>query len=350
MPPKTAPATKSKKGKEPVDPKPKTKPKPKAKVKKETKKDKPLPLIASKKTINKIKRRQSASKDKNEEVDETIVHESSLDNNSNEHDIFVSTQQCGPFKTCMETLNSIFGTANFRFSEENITVIEYNDTDGIFVYVNMRGNDIGFYHYSKEKYGDTKHLSIKLDRFYSTITTLSTKHVFSMYYNSDDPENIHTVINQPNEKTLIRDTHQLVNTNLLQKNPIDAEKYPVIIRLPSSAFQRVCRDALKCGNNIMFQSKKGYLVLNITGNRHKSREIEIVEDPKHLNFIKSDIKDDDIISAGTFNLQVIVKLNKCTSISEYVKLYMSNELPLMLEYDIGNIGFIRFFIKRIEER
>jgi hypothetical protein len=66
----------------------------------------------------------------------------------------------------------------------------------------------------------------------------------------------------------------------------------------------------------------------------------------NLIFLKNENIDD--IIQGIYSLKDLTTFAKCTSISDRAIIYMSNTLPLMLQYSVGNLGKIQLFMSQVK--
>jgi proliferating cell nuclear antigen len=139
---------------------------------------------------------------------------------------------------------------------------------------------------------------------------------------------------------------------------IDAENlgipptdYPVMIKMPSVELQRICRDlgaalsgesvTISCDkNSVRFSTQgphgSGHITLMQNSSVDKKEEEIIIECRKNLNL--------------TFALRYLNWFTKATPLSPYVYLMISDETPLAVEYRIGELGYIRYYLApKIEE-
>lgn len=57
----------------------------------------------------------------------------------------------------------------------------------------------------------------------------------------------------------------------------------------------------------------------------------------------SETKNDEIIQ-GIFELKHLTSFSKCTGMCKHVHIYIENDKPLILEYKVGDLGFVRFCV------
>jgi proliferating cell nuclear antigen len=120
-------------------------------------------------------------------------------------------------------------------------------------------------------------------------------------------------------------------------------EYKTVIKLPASEFQRICRDLSVLGDTCIISCLKEGVKFSVTGdlgtgnimlrpNANADKEEEQVtiemEEPVEL----------------TFALRYLNFFTKSTPLSSTVTLSMSKDVPLVVEYGIGDLGYIRFYL------
>lgn len=119
--------------------------------------------------------------------------------------------------------------------------------------------------------------------------------------------------------------------------------YSCVIKLPSSEFQRICRDLSQIGDSVIICCTKegvkfsatgdlgtGNIKLAQTANVDKEEEAVVIEMQEAVTL--------------TFALRYLNFFAKATPLSPQVSLSMSPEVPLVTEYKIGDMGYIRYYL------
>ncbi|KAH9609756.1 hypothetical protein KSS87_012746 [Heliosperma pusillum] len=106
---------------------------------------------------------------------------------------------------------------------------------------------------------------------------------------------------------------------------IPEEEYHAIVRMPSAEFARICRDLSSIGDTVVISVAK--------------------EGPEEAIFIEMN----EPVSL-TFALRYLNSFTKATPLSNTVTISLSSELPVVVEYKIAEMGYIRFYLApKIEE-
>ncbi|RUP47133.1 proliferating cell nuclear antigen, partial [Jimgerdemannia flammicorona] len=119
--------------------------------------------------------------------------------------------------------------------------------------------------------------------------------------------------------------------------------YDAIIHLSSSEFQRICRDLSQISESVVIEASKegvkfsatgevgnGSITLKQGGNVDKEEEQTTIELQQSVTL--------------TFSLKYLQNFTKATPLSTRVTLSMSNEVPLLVEYKLDNLGYVRYYL------
>lgn len=119
--------------------------------------------------------------------------------------------------------------------------------------------------------------------------------------------------------------------------------YSCVIKLPSGEFQRICRDLSQIGESVIICCTKegvkfsasgdlgtGNVKLAQTANVDKEEEAVIIEMQEAVTL--------------TFALRYLNFFTKATPLSGQVSLSMSPDVPLVVEYKIGDMGYVRYYL------
>ena len=138
--------------------------------------------------------------------------------------------------------------------------------------------------------------------------------------------------------------------NLLNDCPICLEQYikkDKIIELSCNhIFHKKCiKEWIKdnntcpqCRENIEIKSVETSLLLNCNGD-FASQETILLETQEGLNFSKNSNSNEPI--QGIFSLKYLCLFTKCTNLCNLLHIYIKNDYPLVIKYDIANLGHIK---------
>lgn len=124
---------------------------------------------------------------------------------------------------------------------------------------------------------------------------------------------------------------------------IPETSYSCVIKMPAAELQRICRDLSQIGESVVICCTKegvkfsasgdlgtGNIKLAQTANVDKEEDAVIIEMQEAITL--------------TFALQYLNFFTKATPLSPQVTLSMSPDVPLVLEYKIGDMGHVRYYL------
>jgi proliferating cell nuclear antigen len=130
---------------------------------------------------------------------------------------------------------------------------------------------------------------------------------------------------------------------------IPDQKYQAVIKLPSSEFQRICRDLTMVGDAVQISATKDGVKFSATGELISSNIMvrpSAGADEKPEESISIELEEN---VTQIFALRYLNSFAKATPLSSQVILSLSNDVPLVVEYIIEDIGYIRYYLApRIE--
>ena len=104
-----------------------------------------------------------------------------------------------------------------------------------------------------------------------------------------------------------------------------------------------CRpnSVMRIAETIEIRSIDKYLQLSCKGEFCTQETIIGVDNNYSVNIKKNETNNIDDIIQGVFNLKYIAIFTKCTNLCQNVEIYLKQEYPLILSYDIANLGTIK---------
>ncbi|KAI9727889.1 MAG: proliferating cell nuclear antigen [Chrysothrix sp. TS-e1954] len=124
---------------------------------------------------------------------------------------------------------------------------------------------------------------------------------------------------------------------------IPETQYAATITLPSAEFQRICRDLNALSESVAIECTKEGVKFACNGDIGSGS----VQLRSHTNVDKPDQNVEIALSepvALTFSLKYLVNFCKASGLSDSVKLCLSNEVPLLVEYEVSGNSHLRFYL------
>merc|ERR1711939_795363 len=121
-------------------------------------------------------------------------------------------------------------------------------------------------------------------------------------------------------------------------------QYKVVARLPSSEFQKICRDLKEFGETMQLKATKEGIKFSVQGDvgagnvMLKPREAEKPEEKVSLTVHEP--------VTATFALRYLVTFAKAAPLCGTVELGLGPDAPLLVKYNLetGDNGFMQFYL------
>ena len=115
-----------------------------------------------------------------------------------------------------------------------------------------------------------------------------------------------------------------------------------VLNLPSSDFQKLIRDLSSLSDKIeiksIVSSNGAELIFKCTGG-FANAEIRRAESDNSMTYRKK--QDVGKIIQGQFSLKNLSYFIKCTNLCSHIEMYIENDLPLVVKYDVATLGQIK---------
>jgi len=124
---------------------------------------------------------------------------------------------------------------------------------------------------------------------------------------------------------------------------IPDQEYSCTIKMPSSEFSSICRDLKQISDCVIITCTKDGVQFSAKGDMGSGT----IKLSQNLNVDKEDeqvsIEMNDPVQL-VFAVKYLVRFTKATPLSSTVTLSMSNNVPLVVEYQIEDMGHIKYFL------
>jgi len=125
---------------------------------------------------------------------------------------------------------------------------------------------------------------------------------------------------------------------------IPEQAYKVVAKLPSSEFQKICKDLKEFGETMQVKASKEGISFSVAGDVGtgnvllKPRESEKPEERVHLT-VQEPV-------TATFALRYLVNFSKAAPLCGFVELGLGPDAPLQVKYDLENSdnGHMQFYL------
>ena len=194
------------------------------------------------------------------------------------------------------------------------------------------------YNHSDDKYI----IGIKLENLLTCLKCMSNYDVMTWLIEEHDSNNLTIILEsiEKNEKKIFK-----INLMDINEDPYDIEdeEFPFEIIMPTVDFQKYTKNMSSIGDNKMeIKCTETKLFLSVSGEIGKA-EFDIGETLDGLRIVVDNENKNEIVQ-GMFELKYLLYFTKCTSLCNDVHIFLKNDFPLIVSYDVGTLGVIKLIL------
>lgn len=269
-------------------------------------------------------------------------------NSSTEGNVLtIKTVQIAPFRTLMTALKDILLETNITFEPDGMRIINMDKSHTILVHLFLAAQNFEFYECKKDKII----IGVNMFHLFKLINTIENDETLTIYIeNSDYIDGIVSYLTLKYENGEIKQC-KTQKLRLIEPDPEELQypdvNFSSIINLPSSDFQKIIRDLSCISEKLEIKSVGNELIFKCSG-QFASAEIHRAEsdgDNKSMSFTLK--QDSSKIIQGEFSLKNLGYFIKCTNLCQQIEIYLENDLPLVVKYNVASLGEINLCLAQL---
>ena len=242
----------------------------------------------------------------------------------------IRTVKAAPFRTLIEAIKDILTDANLEFDSNGLKVMAMDGTHTILVHLRLQADRFDEFYCPQRSI-----VGINMINFFKLVKTMSNSESIVLYMKKSDMTKLCIEILN-GEKQMV--THFALNVIDLDVVPMEIPpvQFSSIITMPSTDFQKIIRDMHTLGDVVEIQSASQELAFRCKGDYAEQETIFSIgqNGMSHSKVGKE-------IVQGNFFLKHLVLFTKCTSLCSDISLYLKNDYPIIVEYNVAGLGEIK---------
>ena len=250
----------------------------------------------------------------------------------------IKTVQIAPFRTLMTALKDILLETNITFEPDGIRIINMDKSHTILAHLYLASQNFEFYECKKEKII----IGVNMFHLFKLINSIDNDDTLTIYIENNDY--FDGIVSHLAFKFENGDIKQCKTQKLKLIEPEQDElevpdvKFSSIINLPSADFQKIIRDLSCLADKLEIKSVGNELIFKCQG-QFASAEIHRAESDESMKFILK--QDFSKVIQGEFSLKNLGYFIKCTNLCQKIEVYLENDLPLVVKYNVASLGEIK---------
>jgi proliferating cell nuclear antigen len=256
---------------------------------------------------------------------------------SNNFVLEIKTVQIAPFRTLMTALKDILIETNITFQKDGIRIVNMDKSHTILAHLFLDATKFEYYYCKFAKIT----IGVNMFHLFKLINSIDNDDTLTIYI--EESEYCDGIVDYLGLKFENGDIKQCKIQKLKLIEPDEEElelpeiQFSSIITLPSSDFQKIIRDLSNISERLEIKSVGNELIFKCQG-PFAMCEIRRTESDGVMEFIKND-KDKKIIQ-GEYSLKNLGYFIKCTNLCNSIEMFLENDLPLIVKYDVASLGKI----------
>ena len=243
--------------------------------------------------------------------------------------VYVKTVQASAFCKTVESLKEILNDTNITFDNEGLRIMTMDGLKTSLINVRMYGENFEEYYCEHEVF-----LGVNMANLFKLIKSIESNDMLTLYVTKDEVFTLGIVINNPDKNRSTELKLKLLDLDH-KRIEVPSTEFRNVITLPSSDFQRICRDMQNIGDRITISNYGTHISLTCKG--------DFADQTTIISGISKEVAEESTVAevvSGVFSLKHLSLFTRCTNLCSTVELYLKNDYPLLVKYGIANLGRI----------
>lgn len=247
----------------------------------------------------------------------------------------IKTVQSTTFKQVIDAMKEILIDINLEFDESGMQVVAMDSTRVVLVHLKLDADKFESYYCPKKLY-----VGVNMIKLQVLIKTVTNGNTLTLYITESNPNHLGIRIENPEKNVRTNYNLSIMDVDVLSIPPI-AMDFETVINMSSVDFQKIVRDMTNLADYIEISNIENQLTFKCDGDFCSQETTISVDNNDHINITKNGSRGQHEIIQGIFSLKYLSLFTKCTNLSSMVEIYIKNNYPLVLCYNVTSLGSIR---------
>jgi proliferating cell nuclear antigen len=260
----------------------------------------------------------------------------------------IKTIQLSAFRILIEALKEILKEATIKctpiFYDENneisqssgLSIVEMNQSTSVLIRLKLPAKNFEIYYVKSKK---PLLIGVNMLCLYKLIKTISNDdQMLTLFLEENDMNHLGIKI-----ENLEKNTSTTYKLNILdadiQDLSIPTSEFDAVVTMPSNDFQKIIRDMSNVCDTVTItfidgSINKNTLIFSGKGDFARQKTILKAKDSNIPNVNNNR----ELIITGVYDLRNLGLFSKCSNLCHNIDIFMKNNFPLIIKYQIGNLG------------
>ncbi len=248
----------------------------------------------------------------------------------------IKTVKASVIKTLCDSLKELISDVCIDITSDGIKIVAVDNSRVLLVHLKLDAESFEIFHTD-----GPKKLGVNMLNFYKIIKTINSNDTLTLFMKKNDNDQLGIRI--VNEEKYTTSTYSM---NLLELDAdnisIPAIEFSDVVTLPSTDFQKICRDMDHIAEFVEIKMVNRELILTCRGDFCTQTTIIKSEPEKaHISSLDGGQRNGDEIIQCVFSLKYLSLFTRCTNLSDRVQLFLKNDFPLVVKYSVATLGEIK---------
>jgi len=248
--------------------------------------------------------------------------------------IIIKTVQSNAIRILCEALKDILTDVNILINNEGLKIVSMDGSKVAVVHLKLEASKFETFICNKQL-----NAGVNMASLHKIIKSIKNNDIITFYITENDSTKLCIEIENREKKTVILTILKLldIDEDILEIPNIEFDS---VITMPSNDFQSYIRELSIITNKIRIISKDGLFILSGEGDFAKT-QIQV-----------GDVNNKQITNktaTGLFNIKYLLLFIKSTNLCTTVEIYLKNEFPLILVYNVANLGKLKYVLSPLIE-
>jgi proliferating cell nuclear antigen len=247
----------------------------------------------------------------------------------------IKTVQSNAIRILFEALKDILTDVNLQISSEGLKIISMDGSKQAVVNLKLEANK-----FEKFYCKNSIRAGLNMTSLYKIIKSVKNSDIITFYILSSSSTKLHIEIVNKEKKTNILTVLKLLD---IDEDILDIPniEFDTVKTMPSNDFQSYIRELSIITNKIKLESKND--TFSLTGEGDFAETKINVGDSNTI-----DIKTEHN-AKGIFYIKYLLLFTKSTNLCTTVEIYLKNKFPLILVYNVANLGKLQYCLAPLVE-
>jgi proliferating cell nuclear antigen len=256
----------------------------------------------------------------------------------------LTTVQSQPFRCLFEALKEVLTDCNIHFDEKGMKILAIDGPKVALVHCRLHAENFQEYHCSRPFV-----IGVNVMSLFKLLKNITSDGMLTIFVDADNTDELGIVISHEEKGSVTELSYKLldIDEDVIQIPDIEFDS---VITMPSNEFQNICRNMRIISDVIEIKCARNELHMSCCSDFASNFSVKLTDKKNGscVSFVQP--PGNDVVYQGKFKLEQMLRFTKATSLSKTVELYLKNDLPIILQYVIADLGELKYLLApKVEE-